>query len=140
MGRLIKHFGVVEEVNKDVVRVKIIHASACSGCSAQKICSSSECKDKLIDVTTFETDQYEKDQSVVIQGTISMGMQAVFFAYVVPFLLVLFTLFVTMSITQKNEFISALAGLAILIPYYVILYLFKNQLKKKFSFTIKSIK
>jgi len=140
MGQLIKQFGVVEEVKKNIVCVKILQASACSGCSAQSFCSSSECKEKIIDVTTFEANQYEKGQNVILQGTTSMGMQAVFWAYVIPFLLVLFALFVTMSITQKNEFVSALAGLAILIPYYAILYLLKNQLKKKFSFTIKSIK
>lgn len=140
MGQLIKQFGVVEEIKKNIVRVKIRQTSACSECSAQSFCSSSECKEKFIDVATFEAQQYEKGQNVVLEGRTSMGMQAVFFAYVVPFLLVLFALFVAMSITQKNEFVSALAGLAILIPYYIVLYLLKNQLKKKFSFTIKSIK
>lgn len=140
MGRLIKHFGVVEEVQKTSVRVKIVQASACSGCSAQSFCSASECKEKIIDVETPEAHHYEKGETVMLQGEIAMGMQAVLWAYVVPFIVVIVALFVAMQMTQNDELMAALLSLMALVPYYILLYLLRNRLKKKFSFTIKSIK
>ena len=71
-------------------------------------------------------------------GRTSLGMQAVLIAYLLPFLLMLFTLIFTMHYFD-NEPLAAGLSLAVLVPFYVLLYFFRNKLKKNFSFFIKQI-
>jgi len=40
---------------------------------------------------------------------------------------------------QLSETASALLGMLTVIPYYGLLYLFRNKLKKKFIFTLKKL-
>ena len=68
----------------------------------------------------------------------SKGFTALFYGYVLPFLIVLITLVVVISITN-NELYGGLLSLSVLIPYYIILYLFRHQLKKVFKFEVEEI-
>ena len=74
----------------------------------------------------------------MIIGETSMGMMAVVLAFVIPFVLLVTSLFIFM-VWMENELYAALSSLIILIPYYFILWLNKARLKQKFSFTIKPI-
>ena len=67
-----------------------------------------------------------------------MGMMAVLLAFVLPFVLLIFSLFLLMALIE-NELYAALLSLAVLIPYYFVLWLNKTRLKQQFSFTIKPI-
>ena len=80
----------------------------------------------------------ENIQGSHLIGETSMGMMAVVLAFIIPFILLIFSLFLFMAL-MENELYSALLSLAILIPYYFILWLNKTRLKQKFSFTIKPI-
>ena len=77
-------------------------------------------------------------ENVMVVGETSMGMQAVALAFIIPFVLLIFTLFLFMALIE-NELYAALLSLAVLVPYYYILWLNKTRLKQKFSFTIKPI-
>ena len=74
----------------------------------------------------------------MVIGETSMGMMAVVLAFVLPFVLLIFSLFLLMALIE-NELYAALLSLAVLVPYYYILWLNKTRLKQKFSFTIKPI-
>ena len=137
MSNIIEHLGVVEKVDADRIVVKIVQASACSGCSAKNLCSSSESKEKLIDIVNITGKSYDIGETVMVQGTTLMGFQAILFAFILPFLVMVITLFVMMQWTNQSEAISALFSLAALLPYYIILYFFRNNLKKKFLFRLK---
>ena len=69
-----------------------------------------------------------------------MGMQAVFLAFGVPFLILLAALFITMHLTGGDELKSAIISLLALAPYYFIIYICRGKLSKKFSFTLEPIK
>lgn len=138
MMNIITHQGIVENINGSEVVVRIIQTSACAACSVKGYCSSADSKEKLIEVTTADAGSYKKGDAVVIEGRTSIGMQAVLLSFVVPFFLLIITLFVFKALTQ-NELYAALAALVVLIPYYCILWLNKTRLKQKFSFTIKPI-
>ena len=75
----------------------------------------------------------------MVTGETSMGMMAVALAFVFPFVLLILSLFLFMAV-MNDELYASLASLALLIPYYYVLWLNKNRLKQKFSFTIKPIK
>ncbi|MRZ17757.1 hypothetical protein GKD60_25350 [Parabacteroides distasonis] len=77
-------------------------------------------------------------EKVMVVGETSMGMMAVVLAFVLPFVLLIFSLFLLMAWIE-NELYAALLSLAVLIPYYFVLWLNKTRLKQQFSFTIKPI-
>lgn len=133
----IKHLGIVENIQDSHLSVRIVQTSACAACSAKGHCSSADSKDKIIDIIDTAA-SWQVGDKVMVVGEMSMGMMAVVLAFVTPFVLLIFSLFLFMALIG-NELYAALLSLAILIPYYFILWLNKTRLKQKFSFTIKPI-
>ena len=136
MADIIKHRGIVEKIDGSHVVVRIVQTSACSACSAKGLCNASESKEKQIDV--YEVNPaYRIGEEVVLCGTTSMGMKAVFLAFGIPVLLLLGALFVTMRITDGDALLAAAVALLAVVPYYVVLYLMKDKMNKTFSFVIE---
>jgi len=136
MADIIKHRGVVEKIDGSHVVVRIVQTSACSACSAKGLCNASESKEKQIDV--YEVNPaYRIGEEVVLCGSTSMGMKAVFLAFGIPVLLLLAALFVTMRITDGDALLAAAVALLAVVPYYVVLYLMKDKMNKTFSFVIE---
>mgnify|MGYP000837360943 CR=1 FL=1 len=136
MANTIKHQGIVENINGSHLQVRIIQTSACASCSVKGHCSSADTKEKLIDITDAAAGSYQPGDRVWVVGELSMGAMAVLYAFILPFFVVILSLFIFMAI-WNDELLSALCSLALLIPYYYILWLNKSRLKKKFSFSIK---
>ena len=134
----IKHLGIVENIQGSHLSVRIVQTSACAACSVKGHCSSADSKDKIIDIIDTAAASYQVGANVMVVGETSMGMQAVALAFIIPFVLLIFTLFLFMALIE-NELYAALLSLAVLVPYYYILWLNKTRLKQKFSFTIKPI-
>lgn len=133
----IKHLGIVENIQGSHLSVRIVQTSACAACSAKGHCSSADSKDKIIDIIDTAS-SYQVGEKVMVVGETSMGMMAVVLAFVLPFVLLIFSLFLLMAWIE-NELYAALLSLAVLIPYYFVLWLNKTRLKQQFSFTIKPI-
>ena len=134
----IKHLGIVENIQGSHLSVRIVQTSACAACSVKGHCSSADSKDKIIDIIDTAAASYQVGENVMVVGETSMGMQAVALAFIIPFVLLIFTLFLFMALIE-NELYAALLSLVVLVPYYYILWLNKTRLKQKFSFTIKPI-
>ena len=134
----IKHLGIVENIQGSHLSVRIVQTSACAACSVKGHCSSADSKDKIIDIIDTAAASYQVGENVMVVGETSMGMQAVALAFIIPFVLLIFTLFLFMALIE-NELYAAFLSLAVLVPYYYILWLNKTRLKQKFSFTIKPI-
>ena len=134
----IKHLGIVENIQGSHLSVRIVQTSACAACSAKGHCSSADSKDKIIDIIDTAASSYRVGEKVMVIGETSMGMMAVVLAFIIPFILLIFSLFLFMALIE-NELYAALLSLAVLVPYYYILWLNKTRLKQKFSFTIKPI-
>ena len=133
----IKHLGIVENIQGSHLSVRIVQTSACAACSAKGHCSSADSKDKIIDIIDTAASSH-RGEKVMVVGETSMGMMAVVLAFVLPFVLLIFSLFLLMAWIE-NELYAALLSLAVLIPYYFVLWLNKTRLKQQFSFTIKPI-
>lgn len=79
---------------------------------------------------------YHVGQNVMVTIDEKKGWIAVAFGYIIPLILVLITLFTTNLITN-DETAAGIYSLMILIPYYLILMLFKKSFTKRFDFRIK---
>lgn len=138
MADIIKHQGIVENINGSHLKVRIVQTSACVACSAKGHCASADTKEKLIDVIAADASSYHLGDRVMLYGELSMGMMAVLLAFIVPFCILIISLFIFMAV-WNDELRSALCSLALLIPYYYILWLNKARMGKRFSFSIKPI-
>ena len=81
MRQMIIHRGTVESVNGSHVSVRITQLAACSACAARRLCNSSESKEKKIDVATPDAASFSSGEEVVLAGRLSLGLQAVLWAY-----------------------------------------------------------
>lgn len=139
MADVIKHRGVIQAINGSHVVVRIVQTSACSACSVKGHCNASESKDKLVDVYGVKLESYHVGEEVIVCGTTSMGMRAVVLAFGVPFLVLILALLLALSLTDGDELLSAVVALLALIPYYLLIYLCRDKLSKRFSFMIETI-
>jgi len=139
MARRIKtvdHLGWVKEIDSDKIVVNILSQSACAGCHAKGACGLGDSAEKLITVVK-PNHKLKVGESVKVILKQSMGFQALFLGYVMPFLAMLIVLIAltSMSISEAK---AGLASLAILVPYYFILYLIKDRISNHFTFEIES--
>lgn len=135
MSQLIEHAGVIHQINGEHIRVQILQESACSSCHAKGACSAADMKDKFVDIESDGSD-YKVGEQVTLYGQSSMGLFAVLLAFVIPFLIILLTLFILKNYID-NEAISGSIALGTLLPYFIILSFFNSRLKSKLKFQIK---
>lgn len=132
----ITHPGIVENIRGSHLSVRIIQTSACASCSIKGHCSSAESQEKIIDIFDAGAASYRVGEQVTVVAAMSMGLVAVVFAFVIPFVLLVVSLFLLMAWTG-SEMYAGIGSLAVLVPYYLILWLNKSRLKRQFSFTVK---
>jgi len=137
MADEISHEGIVKKILDNKIIVTIVSQSACSMCNAKNMCPASELQDKDIEIDNY-SENYHTGQKVLVTGTTSQSMKALFYGYLLPFILVLAVLITSLQITGE-EGLSGLLSIGILVPYYLLLYLFRKNLKKSFNFKIKSL-
>ncbi|RRC97867.1 SoxR reducing system RseC family protein [Prevotella sp. OH937_COT-195] len=134
---MIEHSGIIDRIEHDCIKVRIVRSSACSSCNAAQLCNAAEKKEKIVDVYNFDTDiGYKQGDTVTVIATSRTGFNAVFFAFVIPFIILVGGIFL-FSIFTNNEPSMALGGICSLIPYYILLYFLRHRLRDKLSFTIK---
>lgn len=130
----IKHTGIIQSIGEDITKVSISSVSACASCKAKSLCSASDMQEKIIDIEgQYKNFNVGEEVDVVIKY--SQGFRALFFGYVLPFIVLFATLLITLAITNK-EWLAGILALIILIPYYLILYYNQDKLKKRFSFQL----
>ena len=142
MARLEKiatHPGVVKSVKEGFVAVEIAATSACASCEAHSKCGFAESKNKTIDVPTADWQQYHDGDSVTVCIDESRGLTAVWWAYVLPAVLMLAAI-LALSASGAAEWIVALAALAILGIYTALLYAFRRRLDSHFTITVTKMK
>ncbi|MCE5345594.1 MAG: SoxR reducing system RseC family protein [Bacteroidales bacterium] len=130
----INHEGIVLKTEDDSVTVSITSVSACSGCHAEGVCSISGKEEKIINVTGHYS--VKPGDKVTVLMKQSMGHTALLFGYILPLLAVVVSLIILISLNVP-ESTAGIVSIAILLPYYFILYFFRNQINRKFTFTLK---
>lgn len=136
MSNKIKHNGVVDGVEEGCVRVRILQSSACSACKVAAHCNASETKEKIIEVQVADADRYQQGDSVIVVADTAVGFRASLYGYLLPLILMVVSLVAVLKITQSEGY-AAVSALGILIPYYIGLYLLRNKLRNKLSFSLE---
>ena len=133
--QLIEHKGIIKEINEKVIKIDLVDTDECSSCHEKDACCVSERDNKTVEVINTSGDYCVGDSAKVILKQ-SLAFKALFLGYLLPFLFVIVTLIIASSLIKKEE-IAGILSLSVLLLYYLVLYYRRDQLQKKFTFTIK---
>ena len=133
----ISHEGVVTRITDDELEIKILAQSACAACHAKSACGMGEQAEKILTVPRPKGKDFAIGQKVNVRMAIGQGNKAAVLAYLIPILLLLAVLFACLGL-GVNEGLSALISIVALIPYYIVLYLRRDKLRKQFEYTIEA--
>lgn len=134
--KVIKHGGRVIDVFEGGVDVSVISESACSSCKVKGACGMSEMKEKVVTVMTPYAKAYKIGDDVVVSIRRNMGMKAIFYVYLLPFLFV-FGALVALTQSGLSQGIAGLLALVALGIYYLVMYLFRGRIDREINFEIE---
>jgi len=129
----VKHEGIVSKISGKTITVSLKGNVNCEGCKAQSACGVSDSNDKEIEVDVV-AQKFKLNETVDVLLKRELGLKAVFWAYVFPFIL-MFLVLVISSFFLK-EWIAGLLSLFMLIPYYFMLFVLKSKFQKAFQVSI----
>ncbi|MBQ5688957.1 MAG: SoxR reducing system RseC family protein [Bacteroidales bacterium] len=135
MEHRISHEGIVTSIDDNNVEVKILSKSACASCNIKGACNMSEMKEKIININTPKANDFQIGQNVMVSMGLGQANKAVVFAYVIP-TIILFSMIFILNHFKIEEGINALISISSLVPYYLILFLFRDKMKRKFEYEI----
>lgn len=138
MANRIEHSGIIESIGVDCIRVRIVQTSACSTCKVSGHCNASESKEKTVDIFNVSgAESLHVGDEVTVSASMDVAGRALLYGFGIPFMVLVGVLFAMMWLTG-NEGLSALCGLVALLPYYIIIYMFRERLRKQLAFRIDS--
>jgi len=139
MSTKISHSGIVESIAEGCVKVRILQTSACAACKVASHCNASESKVKIVDVFNVgNISTLKVGDDVVVSASGDVAGHALLLGFGFPFLILVAVLFVVLQLTS-NEGVAALSGLAALLPYYLILWLFRKRIQHRLAFSLEKV-
>ena len=136
MSQKISHSGVIERIEGDCIKVRIVQTSACAACKVASHCNAAESKVKMVDVFGCDTTNYSTGQEVTVWASRDVANRALLLGFGVPFLLLVCVLLIALRLTA-DEGLAALLALGSLVPYYFVLWLLRDRIQRGISFQIE---
>ena len=130
----ISHSGRIVAIDSQSITVEFVTEDACASCHASALCGMSEGKVKTVQVPSRLG--FELGEEVEILLKRSMGMKAVWLAYVLPLFLMVAVL-LALSSAGLGELQAGLCGIAAVGLWYLVLWLLRDKLKNEYTFDIK---
>ena len=132
----VTHTGTVINIFRDTVTVCVESSEACGSCASRSACSlGTTTATRNILVTTPEAANYTVGERVIVATRTQMGLLAVLLCYAAPAVVLVAILAVAVAL-GASEGIAALISLASVALYYGVIWLFRDKLAQKISFTI----
>ena len=89
----------------------------------------------MVDVFGCDTAKYKAGQEVVVSASREVANRAILLGFGLPLLLLIGVLLMVLRWTG-DEGMAALASLAALLPYYIVLWLLRDSIGQRVSFQI----
>ena len=127
----------MESIEEGCVKVRILQTSACASCKVAGHCNASESKEKIVDVLNVsDTSGLKVGDDVVVCASRDVANRALLLGFGLPFLILVSVLLITLRFTSEEGW-AAIAALLSLAPYYGVLFLFKDKIRKGLSFYLE---
>ena len=121
------------------MKVRILQTSACAACKVASHCNASESKEKIIDVHNVKDTSYLKiGDPVVVSTSREVASRALLYGFGLPFVVLVTVLVLVLQLT-KQEGLAAISGIGALIPYYFVIWLFRDIIRRKLEFQLETI-
>lgn len=138
MNDVISHTGTIISITPSTIKVRILQSSACAGCKISSHCTSSESKEKIVEVRNLNQNEYKTGDEVEVIATESIGMTAVMFAFGIPLIIIIAAAFTAQALGASDA-VMGISGITALIPYYIILYMMRGYFRKRIFFSIAKL-
>ena len=133
----VTHTGKVVAMDPRFTTVQILSAAACAECHAAGLCGMAEYTEKAVQVPTDPYASYGVGDEVEVVLKASMGMKAVWIAYVLP-LVVLLAVTLVLIALGVGEVVSGLCGIGAVGLYYLGVWLLRDRLQDETVFTLRT--
>ena len=138
MNDKISHSGTIESIVDGCVKVRILQTSACAACKVASHCNAAESKVKRVDVMDVtDTSSLKVGDEVIVSASRHVANRALLLGFGFPFLILVGVMVMVLWLTS-NEGIAAISGLIALAPYYGVLFLFRNKIRQRLSFSLET--
>ena len=138
MSSKVTHEGIIEAIDNRHISVRIIQQGACASCKVAAHCNASDTKVKIVDVYA-DSSHLTVGQKIVVSTSGSAVKNALLIGFLFPLFMIVF-LIVFSKVLGKTDDVAALLALGSLIPYYIIVWLFRNKIAQKITFHIDDTK
>ncbi len=109
-------------IDSGVLECRVLCGDACQGCAARRVCGT---EDTSKTITLFSDNSNHKvGDSITIELTPTMGLKAVFLAYLLPVLIIV-ALLLILNEVGYSELYSGLIALGTLALYFICVKIFK---------------
>lgn len=133
----ITHDGTIVESSEDKVIAEILVNEACGTCQAKGLCHTMG-KKVRVEAKPGPGQEFRIGQDVRVMFTPTLAFSSVLLAYVLPLALMFVVMFVLIGFTGSQD-IGCVCGLAVLPVYYLMLYVMRHRLRRKFKFSVEPI-
>jgi sigma-E factor negative regulatory protein RseC len=136
MKEQVSHKGRIVRMTPQTTTVAIEQHAACSSCHAAGLCGMADVAEKAVEVPTDPYASYGVGDEVEVVLKASMGMKAVWLAYMIP-LVVLLAVILGLVALGVAEVPAGLSGIGAVAVYYLLLWLLRDKFRNEYVFTIK---
>ena len=136
MNNKIRHSGIIDSIENSTVRVRILQTSACAACKVAAHCNASESKEKLVDVAVADGSVRRVGDTVTVCASRNVVSRAMLLAFALPLALMVATL-VTVMLLTGDEGVAGLSSVAVLVPYFLTVWLLRSRIGRQLSFTLE---
>jgi sigma-E factor negative regulatory protein RseC len=130
----INHNGIIARVENGKAEVHITDNITCEGCGSKDACISGGKKDNVFFVDTFGQ-IYNTGDKVKVVLSQNSALNAVIWAYVIPFFVLIFSLIIFSFFLE--ELPAGLFSFGLLAVYYFMIYVNKSYFDKRFKLNLK---
>ena len=139
MTGVIAHTGTVVSTTADTVIVRIHDgADKCGGCSIKFMCNGAGDDNPRIKVPVRNGEKFACGEEVRLFISDSKQYSATLIALVLP-CIALAAGVALAALAGLDEGLSALAGLLFVSIYFIVLYMMRKRVNKKFTWTIEKL-
>lgn len=118
--------GIVTAISPGALHVRVKQESACTQCHARQFCTSTDCKDRDLDLRV-DSGHWRVGDEVLVIARAGIGRRAVLLAFVLPLVLLLTALSLSQTLGSSPE-VGILITLLVLALYYLALYSQRHRL------------
>ncbi len=130
----ISHSGRIVAIDSQAITVEFVTEDACASCKASALCGMSEGKVKVLQVPAQLGFEVGEEVNILLKR--SMGLKAVWLAYVLP-LVIMVAVLLGLTALGLSELVAGLCGIAAVGLWYLVLWLMRDKLKNEYTFYIK---